>query len=266
MSAYQRLLLRALASSTVGPAFERLLEDHVWRVEQGEGAGLKLRLPQNRDYVAGTSELPVQRTIASQLQPGNVFYDVGANVGFFSLLAARRVGTGGRVYAFEPVPSNAESVRRNALLNDLHNVQVVEVAAGREAASAEFLMTRWDGGGSLSADAVRPSHVLSRIQVRVAPLDELIDSQNMPLPDVVKIDVEGTEMDVLAGMSRTIRRCMPTLLYEVDDGDKAQFERRWRELDEFVTGFGYTVRRLESSYANERWQVGHSLAEAQSRN
>jgi FkbM family methyltransferase len=260
MSAYQRLLLRALASDTLRPVLEPLLERHVWRVEQGQGAGLKLHLPQNRDYVMGASELPVQRAIAGHLRPGGVFYDVGANVGFFSLLAARRVGATGRVCAFEPVPANAQSVRANAELNGLGNLRVFEVAAGRENKLADFLLTRWDGGGSLSEQAVMPAHVMSRTQVRVAPLDALIEAEALPLPDFVKIDVEGTEMDVLAGMSGTIRRCMPILLYEVDDGDQTSFQRRWAELDAYVAGFGYVIQRLENSYANERWQVGHSLA------
>jgi FkbM family methyltransferase len=260
MSAYQRLLLRALASGRLGPVLEPLLARRVWRVEQGEGTGLKLHLPQNRDYIMGASELPVQRAIADRLRPGDVFYDVGANVGFFSLLAARRVGATGRVCAFEPVPTNAHSVRRNAELNGLHNLRVFEMAAGRENGVADFLLTRWDGGGSLSEQAVTPAHVMARTQVRVVSLDGLVAAEALPPPDFVKIDVEGTEMDVLVGMSGTIRRCMPILLYEVDDRDPASLQRRWHELDEYVAGFGYVIQRLENSYANERWQVGHSLA------
>ena len=260
MSVYQRILLRALSSRVLGTALERMLRRSVWEIEQGTGTGLKLRLPQNRDYILGLSEPPVQRALAEYLHPGDVFYDIGANVGFFSLLAARTVGPGGCVCAFEPVAANAESIRDNADLNDLRNLRVLEMAIGRSARVAEFLLTGWDGGGSLSEAAVRPSDVVSRVDVRVAALDDMIRAEGLPQPDLVKIDVEGAEMDVLAGMSATIRDRSPVLLYEVDDEDRAEFQRRWRELDSYVTGFGYEVRHLESSYPNERWQVGHSLA------
>jgi FkbM family methyltransferase len=238
----------------------RLLRDRAWTIEGGDGAGLKFRLPQNHDYLTGTSELPVQQALAGQLRPGGVFYDVGANVGFFSLLAAKRLGPAGCVCAFEPVAENAASVRANAKINRFANINVFELAAGRTSGTAELLLTDWDGGGSLSNSAVRPSEPVSRRQVRVVALDDWIPAERLPKPGVVKIDVEGVELEVLQGMSKTIAEFKPVLLYEVDDGRKDSFHRRWKELDDYVAGFGYSINHLKSSYANSGWNVGHTLA------
>ena len=96
------------------------------------------------------------------------------------------------------------------------------------------------------------------LTVPLLRLDDLLDST--PPPTIVKIDVEGAELGVLQGMTETIRRFKPVLIYEVDDGDRDAFERRWTALDDFVRGLGYNVRRLESSYPNLKWHVGHSVA------
>lgn len=257
---YQRLLLRASSLPLPFDAGRRLIERRVWRVEGGAAAGLAMRLPQNREYITGTSEAPVQREIARLLRPGDVFYDVGANVGFFTLLAARLVGDAGCVCAFEPNPRNAHAIRENARLNGMANVRVIEAAAGREPRTEELLITAWDGGGALAASPARPASPVERIPVRVVPLDAFIRDERLPAPTLVKIDVEGVEAEVLEGMADTIARAKPVLLYEVDGGEKADFDRRWSGLDAWVAGHEYAVRRLESSYPGMKWHVGHTLA------
>jgi FkbM family methyltransferase len=257
----QRVLWRIVSSPRVRRLCGTALDGIAWSVEGGQGAGLRIRTPQNLDYVAGTSEVPVQQELARYLGLGGVFYDIGANVGFFSLLAARLVGSGGTVCAFEPVRENAEAIRSNACLNRFDRViRVLEVAAGKSEATAEFLMTEWDGGGSLSPAAVRPEESVSRRMVRVVSLDAYIAEERLPAPTFVKIDVEGFEVEAIDGMVSTIERCMPILLYEVDDATRSGLDHRWEELDARVAGFGYRIRRLKESYPNRGWFVGHSLA------
>ena len=256
----QRALLRALSSGVLNGMGDFFLKRHIWTVEGGEAAGLRLHLPQNREYIFGTSEVAVQETLGRYLRPGGVFYDVGANVGFFTLIAARMVGPEGRAYAFDPVAENIETVQKNALLNGFGNVRAFEVAAGRSAGVAEFLMTHWDGGGTLSSSAVRPTEPQSRRSVQVVTLDDLIASQHLERPTLVKVDVEGVELDVLEGMARTIAAAMPVVLCEIDDGDRESFLRRWQQLDDRLMSFGYSVSHLRSSYPNTNWFVGHSLA------
>ncbi len=257
----QRLLRRLLSLPVVRAPGRALLRRIVWTVERGTGAGLKLRGPQNLGYVTGDNELPVQQEIARQLKPGGVFYDIGANMGFFSLIAGRLAGPKGRVFAFEPHPLNASTVAENARLNGMTQLQVFPVAIGSCARRDVLQMTDWDGGATLSGYAVGPDQVITHTEVQVLSLDGLIADKALPLPTFVKIDVEGAEMEVIEGMTATIARCNPVLLFEVDDGNPNEFRRRWAELDARVSALGYRVRRLDNAYPGVNWNVGHSVAE-----
>jgi hypothetical protein len=87
-----------------------------------------------------------------------------------------------------------------------------------------------------------------------------VAEQSLPAPTLVKIDVEGAELEVLNGMWRTIASSRPILLYELDDGDQVSFNLRWDKLDDLVRSFSYQIRRLERSYPSLKWHVGHSIA------
>jgi FkbM family methyltransferase len=256
----QRALLKLLSSGLLPAPASRIIQSRAWTIERGEAAGLQIVFPQNLDFIDGSSELPVQRCVSQHVQPGGVFYDVGANVGFFSLLAGRRVGPGGAVYAFEPVSENATTVRRNTSLNQLENISVFEVAVDEKARTAELFITKWDGGSSLSRDAIPSSQLIEPRSVQVVALDDFIAHKGLRPPTMVKVDVEGAEMGALRGMLNTLKRFRPVVLYEIDDRDRASMERRRGELDTLVTGLGYRITHLEHSYTNVHWHVAHSLA------
>jgi FkbM family methyltransferase len=257
---FQRILIKLLASGALIALGRRLLRRRVWRIETGAAAGLKIGFPQNFDYILGSSEVPVQQCLLEHLVPGDVFYDVGANVGFFSLLAARRVGGTGAVYSFEPVSENAAAVRRNVSLNKLAGVGVFEVAVADKSGMGRLCLTNWDGGCSLAADGMTIPEAVEQRAVQTVALDDFIEFEQLRPPTVVKIDVEGAELGVLTGMLKLIVRFKPVLLYEVDDRDSSLFHRRWKDLDDFVEALGYKVTHLEKSYPNLKWHVGHSLA------
>src|SRR5215813_2618674 len=102
-------LLRALRRSA-----RRVRSTWPVTIRAGIGRGLRMDLSRaSAWYAPGTNELPVQEVLAKWLSPGGVFYDVGANAGFFSLIASRLVGERGRVVAFEPSPAVAASLKRN---------------------------------------------------------------------------------------------------------------------------------------------------------
>jgi hypothetical protein len=116
-------------------------------VAGGYGAGLKLiPMKGDREITLGAYEIPVQKALIENAQPGGVVYDVGANVGYFSLLAARRVGPEGRVYAFEPVARNAAAIERSARANGFHAVEVFEKAVGAADGAADLNLARHIAG------------------------------------------------------------------------------------------------------------------------
>lgn len=151
----------------------------------------------------GTFSPESQQLFTEFVRPGDVVWDVGANVGFFTVLAGRLVEPEGRVISFEPLPRAAEYLRRHVALNGLENVRVIEAAVGANTGPAQFepssslAMGHLDAAGSVTVEVVR--------------LDDVDDR----LPTFVKIDVEGGEEAVLAGACKLLRVARPTLLVAV---------------------------------------------------
>src|SRR4051794_24190567 len=119
-----RLARRPSAGLALRPMI-RLARRRPRRIRRGPAAGLRIRLlDSNIGFVLGTSEYRVQQAISERLTRGSVFYDVGAYVGFYSLLASRCVGPSGHVVAFEPFPQARETLLSNLAENGVTNVEV----------------------------------------------------------------------------------------------------------------------------------------------
>ncbi len=142
------------------------------------------------------------RRLLAALRPGDVFYDVGANIGLISLLAA--ASTAVTVHAFEPEPRNARHLRANAALNHLANLHVHELGLADREGTADLYVGGETGEGTHSMLAVS---AVNRRAVKIPVMTgDRFSQQSNPIPDVVKIDVEGAEMDVLRGMDSLLRR------------------------------------------------------------
>lgn len=224
----------------------------------GVGAGLRLGPePASADYRAGDNEVTVQQAIVEHLEAGAVFYDVGANVGFFALLGARAVGPGGAVHAFEPVPRLAAAAQRNVARNGVA-VEVHQIAVGGSDGEAALALARHPGGAALASAGAPPDRV-GELQVTVRSIDSLV-RDGLPLPTLVKIDVEGAELEVLEGMAGTVAAAHPAILCEVDASTGTDLETRLAAVTDRLLRDGYTVRRLPNAYPGLAWHVAHVLA------
>lgn len=147
--------------------------------------------------------LPEPGTIAvvdSVLTPGACFVDVGANVGMFTLIAAQRVGANGRIIAVEPTPGTARLLRDMCLTNGISGiVDVVEAAAGRGSGRARLNVKVPCGHNSL----IQLEGSTAGVDVAVRSLDDIVGQGRV---DMVKLDVEGYELEALAGMGQLLRR------------------------------------------------------------
>lgn len=143
----------------------------------------------------------IHRLMEPYLVAGATVVDAGANIGYNTVYMARRVGPSGRVVAVEPAADNLRVLRTNVARNGLANVDVRPVAAGRAHETRTFYL-RGDVSAvnSFFEDSVY-AQVTGVVSVQVEPLDALVDG----IADLVKIDVEGAELDVLAGMTRLLR-------------------------------------------------------------
>lgn len=208
-----------------------------------QGATLLLDLQEEKDYWLGTYEPDLQAAILQFAQPGMVAYDVGANIGYISLLLAKAVGESGQVYAFEALPANIERLRANLALNGLETrVQVVEAAVTNQSAPTQFLIGPSGGMGKAAGSAGRQGEYDQSITINGLALDDFVFGQSHPLPHIIKIDIEGGEVLALPGMRRLLRQARPFLLLELHGAEAAQVA--WDEL----TNSGYLICRMETSY------------------
>lgn len=180
-------------------------------IRHGIGSGLRFDATGGvPGFLFGTSEPAEQEALARYLRPGSVFYDVGANIGFFAILAARLVGPTGRVVAFEPSPTNAEALRRNVGLNGFMHVDVIEAAAGAEPGEATLQL-----GVISGTNSIKFHRTAGTVTVPLVTLDEIRRQRGLPAPTLVMLDCEGAEIDVLRGMAATIREVRPVIMVEV---------------------------------------------------
>lgn len=143
------------------------------------------------------------------IRPGDTVYDLGANVGFYTLLASRLAGSSGRVFAFEPVPRNIRYLERHLLLNGCCNVTVIEAAVAETSGTAHFGERKSYSEGRLvgTDDDERGAY-----SVRVVALDDLVQQGELLPPRVLKIDVEGAEYRALQGCRSTLTHARPSIL------------------------------------------------------
>lgn len=219
-SSRQRSVLASvpLVGGLFRQAFRRLVPagTRTWmRVESGAGQGLELLVDPRYDvdYVEGTHESSTQNLILNLLQRGDVFYDVGAHLGFFSVIAARAVGPTGEVIAFEPDPSNAERIRANAARNRFLMVEVVDEAVWSSNAPLELVPANPSSGRSQGRVGLSINY--SGAQVNGLALDQFIEGRRAP--NLIKIDVEGGELEVLKGMRRLLSLHRPHVICEIHD-------------------------------------------------
>ena len=235
------------------------------KIKSGPGSGLCFDAGSASErFLSGAYERPVQEAIASMVRFGHVCYDIGANLGFFSLLFGRFAGPGGLIYAFEPVPGNADAIDRNARLNGLANVKILRIALCQVDGTEQLLLARHVGGATLQSAGVPPDHTGS-LMVRTAAVDTLVKNRAIPPPNIVKIDVEGAELDVLRGMERVLRTWGPAVIVEVDDQTAAGCEEKVSSCQTFLRGLGYHVELLPNSYPDGKWFVRHFAARTEPR-
>ena len=218
----------------------------VVEVAAGELAGLRLSLDLHaeKDYWLGTYEPELLSTLADLVKPGWVAYDLGANIGYITLLLARLAGQDGRVYSFEALPANLERLRLNLRLNTLEeHVTVVPGAVGNSTQPVQFLVGPSDDTGKAQGSAGRQELAYSgAISVPGVVLDEFVFTLGNPPPALMKIDIEGGEVLALPGMRRLLAEARPLVCLELHGPEAARVA--WDTL----VATGYRLCRMEPDY------------------
>ena len=225
-------------------------------VAHGRAAGMRIDpAGANAGYALGTTEPLVQDVFAEQVKSGYVVWDIGANIGFYSLIAARLVGDG-EVVAFEPLPANVAAIRRNIELNGVTNVKVVSLALADTEGRADLQIHSEQTWAKLDTTAdtafQQELDVAGHVSVELSTIDRQL--QTLPAPDLVKIDIEGAEVAALRGASELLATCRPIVICELHGTNAA--------VSELLESHGYSLSTIETPDVrpqDAKWDV-HVLA------
>ena len=211
------------------PDAARQMRLKLWNALQGQIVrvswidGIKLDLRMGTDiarlvFLAGEIDPNEFSFLADVLKPGMCVVDVGANEGLFTLFFRKRVGPGGRVIALEPSERELIHLKRNLRINRFLDVDVIPLAVGDHVGRARLSLAEAGHAGhnALGTPAAPWVSVVDQVEVEVSTLDTLSDARNWPRIDLIKMDIEGSELRALRGADRLLARDRPMLLLEAE--------------------------------------------------
>jgi FkbM family methyltransferase len=192
----------------------------VHTINSGPAAGLKFEvtLPLDKAVWAGTYELAFASAIARTVRPGDICYDIGGYRGYMSGVFA--LSGASRVFVFEPLPTNQRALRRLCELNPSLSIDVLALAVGNLNGSTRLKVMPDPSMAKLADSTFQPTaRPADEIEISIKKIDSLVEQRQLPGPDVVKIDVEGAELDVLLGASNTLKKHKPRIFLEVHSSE-----------------------------------------------
>jgi FkbM family methyltransferase len=263
--------IKKLAAVTLNKVFK----NQTYTVKHGLAKGLKRR--------GGLAFLPAVMTAAPERVEeedfllnlkldGQTIFDVGGDQGIYTLFFASRVGEKGKVVTFEPNPESHRRIVTNVELNQFRNVDVRHLGLGAKKGKLTFVFPAGEPARG-SADAGIQAQILQEkdaqtIEIDINSLDSEIREAGLPEPDLVKIDVEGLEIDVLRGMTETLAKRRPNLFIEVHGADAQSKDDNARQVVKFLLDAGYKVFHVETKQNITRANIetarqGHIYCEPQ---
>ena len=231
--------IKSIYTSRLSKIVKRIgvLDDFLWRkfcstehTRSLNGDSVSYTIQSKKELMRWNSLMKEEDVLVDfidSIEEGDVIFDIGANIGTYSCFALSNVGATGRVIAFEPEPQNAEALRENLALNgDKRQWDVIEVAASDYDGLGKMkLSTEVQGAGN---------HALSTsgdFEVEVRRLDNMVSEGEVPSPDAMKIDVEGAELEVLAGCPELIGsvRCVYCEVHERNSENYKEVVRYFKQ-------------------------------------
>ena len=202
----------------------------LWHALQGEIVritwidGIKLDLRMGTDiarlvFVAGEIDPNEFSFLSNFLKPGMCVIDIGANEGLFTLFFRKRVGASGRVIALEPSERELIHLRRNLRINRLVDVDIIPLAVGDHVGRAKLNIAQAEHAGhnALGTPAAPWVSVVEEADVELTTLDVLAETRRWPRIDLIKMDIEGSELNALRGADELLTRDRPVLLIEAEE-------------------------------------------------
>jgi FkbM family methyltransferase len=201
-------------------------------------------------------EPEISRLLLQVLRDGDTAIDVGANVGFFSILAAAMVGPSGRVICFEPDPANRTRLTNNLAVNDFKNATLIESPAADKAGMVDFYINSDNSGGNALWDPAQfPGNVRSQAEkkvsaVRATTIDAEVKRLRLAKPKLIKVDTEGADQRVLEGARKLLAKtAIPFVVSELHEFGLERMGCSQESFRGYMEGLGYSTFTLYYSGA-----------------
>lgn len=219
-----------------------------FRLCDGSSFDYPLKSAIGRSLFSGSFEKSEVKFVQRSLKPGDIFLDVGANAGFYTIIAAKQVGETGHVYAFEPSPRELKLLRHNLQINKLGNVTIVERAVSNAEERTQFAISQDGAMNSL----LKTEHHLQKIQdwqtIESTTLDSFVREFNVASINFIKVDVEGAEKLVFEGASRILSsKNKIIVLFEASDSNIVSFGSSAKEMISELLSQGLLLYYLDQS-------------------
>jgi len=192
-------------------------------------------------YVFGDYELPTIRFLRSVLTTGSVCLDVGAQMGYLSLAMATAADRGTVVHSFEPESNNAARLLENVALNDLHNITLHQTAVSTVDGSLKLYLSNDRNAGTHSTVYIESNVSSEFVEIASVTLESFAQQQNLASIDLIKIDVEGAEIDVINGALQVLKQHKPLVIMELSDHLQQARGQTCTEFKEFMASYGYSA-------------------------
>ncbi|WP_066953081.1 FkbM family methyltransferase [Streptomyces lushanensis] len=245
----------ALASLYLNPRLREHPRQRVVRAQFGARFAVETQdLIQRYLYLFGVWEPHMTRWLRGRLEPGDTFIDVGANIGYYSVLASQLVGDAGKVVAIEASPVFLQRLSQNVRLNEMRNVRAVNGAVSDSRRMLTFVLA---SSANMGANSIVPydGPAESTFEIEARPLGEMLDSLEISTARVIKIDVEGAEGSVVRGMEPMLDKLRPDaeITAEVTPDRMAQLGDSAEDLLTTMRDHGFNVYRLANDYRPESY-------------
>jgi FkbM family methyltransferase len=215
--------------------------------------GYPMRLPTRYiNYFPSDYEAENFNFLKQQVQSGDTVLDIGAHIGFFANIAAFMVGSGGKIYAFEPTPSTNVMLHKMCAMNGNTNIITpINKAVGKEDGSIVFYISNDKIDNTNSVLGYRDAASHKPIEIPLTSVDNFVKEKGLTKVDFIKIDVEGAEYDTIRGAAETLKKYRPSCILAIHPQLISEKGDQLGDIYDFVVNAGYRVTLAQKPMGRE---------------
>lgn len=197
-------------------------------------------------FFFGFYESDVNGVLRKYIKNGDIVVEAGANNGSETILLSYLVGSNGQVFAFEPIPKICEILRKNIELNNFQDrVEIEEIALGKNIdARTGFYLMPDDAPNQGMSSKYKFAEAGNKIIVNETTLDSFAEKKGINKIDFIKMDIQGSELDLILGAEKTIKKFKPVILLEIDRNSIKNTNYSVKEIWNILTDLGYIIKSV----------------------